>query len=77
MLCPKLLYFFEKMRKVFKNKAQGCSTPLTYSFAISLIQIHDWNQNDFFKISIRSDSVKVNVKLKFKRSANILHDHLL
>ena len=21
--------FFEKMHKVFKNKAQGCSTPLT------------------------------------------------
>ena len=28
ILCPKLLYFLEKMHKVFKNKAQGCCTPL-------------------------------------------------
>ena len=27
MLCPKLL-FLDKMHKVFKNKVQGCSTPL-------------------------------------------------
>ena len=27
ILCPKLFLFFEKMRKVFKNKAQGCCTP--------------------------------------------------
>ena len=25
----KVALFFEKMHKVFKNKAQGCSTPLT------------------------------------------------
>ena len=29
ILCPKLLYFFKKMYKGFKNKAQGCSTPLS------------------------------------------------
>ena len=27
--CPKLLYFLEKLQKVFKNKTQGCCTPLS------------------------------------------------
>ena len=27
--CPKLLYRFEKIHKVFKSKVLGCSTPLT------------------------------------------------
>ena len=32
ILCPKLLHFFEKMHKVFKNKVQGCCTPLKSNF---------------------------------------------
>ena len=28
----KVALFFEKMQKVFKNKAQGCSTPLSTPF---------------------------------------------
>ena len=30
----KIALFFEKMHKVFKSKAQGCSTPLSSSFPL-------------------------------------------
>ena len=29
----KVALFFEKIHKVFKNKAQGCSTPLTIDYS--------------------------------------------
>ena len=46
ILCPKLLllfFFFEKMHKIFKNKAQGCSTPLSW--------IHTQNESKRKRIS--------------------------
>ena len=30
----KVALFFEKMHKVFKNKAQRCSTPLSFDFIL-------------------------------------------
>ena len=57
--CPKFLYFFEKMHKVFKNKAQGCCTPLSApyrSFTPSLDcimwknLIYLWFLHNLFKI---------------------------
>ena len=38
----KVALFFEKMHKVFKNKAQGCSTPLKFESYKVLLHIIMW-----------------------------------
>ena len=46
ILCPKLLYFFEKMHKVFKNKVHGCCTPLT------LLKCWQWHAQPVKKLTV-------------------------
>ena len=42
-------FFFEKMHKVFKNKAQGCSTPLKSHIALGPTQRSVCQENAFKK----------------------------
>ena len=49
----KVALFFEKMQKVFKNKAQGCSTPLNNSFNLIKKQFQVFKIAKFeFKVAV-------------------------
>ena len=81
---PKLLYFFEKMHKVFKIKAQGCSTPLsgfmciiereTQNFIIKFSEIFIWRETVLRAHGMKSDDKSLFYQILCNCSMKMLND---